>query len=78
MKSAEKVAATLQQSLERLVPAVDILGPYVAPVAKVGDVFRVHLLLRGADLAATKKVKVEVGIAVAANTTIDVDPLGMM
>ena len=78
MKSAEKVAAILQQSLERLVPAVDILGPYVAPVAKVGDVFRVHLLLRGADLAAAKQVLVEVGIAGAANTTIDVDPLGMM
>ena len=78
MKSAEKVAASLQQQLDKMTPPVDILGPYVAPVAKVGDVFRVQLLLRGADLSAAKRILVEDGIAGSTYITIDVDPLGMM
>jgi hypothetical protein len=47
-------------------------------VSKVGDVFRIHLLLRGCDLSAAKQVLVDTGIAGAANIAIDVDPLGMM
>lgn len=78
MKSAENTAAILQQQLETSPVPVDILGPYAAPVAKIGDIFRVQLLLRANDLTVAKRILVDSGIAGSTAITIDVDPLGMM
>ena len=78
MKTAEDTAALLQDRLESTGSPIDVLGPYAAPVAKIGDLFRVQLLLRGENLTAAKQTLIECGIAGSAAITIDVDPLGMM
>ncbi len=78
MKAAENTAAMLRQQLETSPVPVDILGPYAAPVAKIGDIFRVQLLLRANDLTIAKRILVDNGIAGSTAITIDVDPLGMM
>jgi primosomal protein N' (replication factor Y) len=78
MKTAEATAALLQEKLESAGSQIDILGPYAAPVAKIGDLYRVQLLLRGENLTFAKQVLIDEGIAGSSAITIDVDPLGMM
>lgn len=78
METAENTAALLRDRLISDCGPVDVLGPYVAPVSKIGDLFRVQLLLRGQNLALAKQILVDSGIAGAAAISIDVDPLGMM
>ena len=78
MKSAEELAAMLRGRFDLLPSPVDIMGPFVPPVSKIGDVFRVHTLLRAADLSMAKNVLVETGVAWARDVSVDVDPLGMM
>lgn len=78
MTAAERMVVTLGEELERLNAGVDIMGPFAAPVAKIGDMFRVHTLLRGTDLSAVRHVLLQTGIAGARDVIVDVDPLGMM
>jgi primosomal protein N' (replication factor Y) len=78
MQSAVQICAVLGPELDALTSPVEILGPYVAPVAKIGDLFRVHMLLRGKDLSGVKQLLVDREIAGMRNVIIDVDPLGMM
>ena len=78
IQMAEEMAVHLQSRFARLSEPVEIIGPFAAAVSKIGDQFRVHILLRGANLAAAKTILVESGIAVARDVTIDVDPLGML
>ncbi|HWR31026.1 MAG TPA: primosomal protein N' [Negativicutes bacterium] len=78
MKVAEDMAAMLRERFGPLDEAVEILGPFVAPVSKIGDVFRVHTLLRGKNLSDVKKMLVDTGIAWNRDVIVDVDPLGMM
>ncbi len=78
MKSAEQVTAILKADLMLQSSQIEILGPYVAPVAKIGDVFRVHILLRGKELSGAKKLLIDREFVSMRNLIIDVDPLGMM
>lgn len=78
MQSAVQIAAILQTELETQNSKIEILGPYVAPVAKIGDLYRVHMLLRGKNLSGVKQLLVDREIAGMRNVIIDVDPLGMM
>ena len=78
MRSADSVADLLRAELEKTSEEVTVLGPFVAPMAKISDAFRVHILLQGKDLSAAKRILVETGIAWARDITIDVDPLAMM
>jgi primosomal protein N' (replication factor Y) (superfamily II helicase) len=78
MKSAEDFAAVIRAHFDTLPDGVDILGPFVPPVSKIGDVFRVHTLIRAKNLAAVKQLLVDTGIAWARDVSVDVDPLGMM
>ena len=78
MKTAEDTAALLQIKLESAGSQIDILGPYAAPVAKIGDLYRVQLLLRGENLTSAKQILIDEGIAGSSAIAIDVDPLGMM
>jgi len=78
MRSADETADLLRAELEKISAAVAVLGPFVAPMAKISDAFRVHILLQGDDLSAAKRILVETGIAWARDITIDVDPLAMM
>ena len=78
MKNAEDMVAMLRDRFASLGIAVEIMGPFVAPVSKIGDVFRVQTLLRGEDLSAAKCVLVDTGIAWSRDVIVDVDPLGMM
>ena len=72
------MVSDLRSRFAQLPESVEIIGPFVAPVSKIGDLFRVHTLLRGANLDLAKAILVEAGIAGARDVTIDVDPLGMM
>ena len=78
MKNAEEMVSKLKDQFISLSPEVEILGPFVAPVSKIGDVFRVHTLLRGEELSEEKKILVETGIAGARDVIVDVEPLAMM
>ena len=78
MKSAEDMVAVLRDKFAPLSGAVEILGPFVPPVSKIGDVFRVHTLLHTQNLSAVKNVLVDTGIAWTRDVSVDVDPLGMM
>ena len=78
MKLAEDTMLLLQGLLAQAMPAIELLGPYAAPVAKIGDLFRVQLLLRGENLSPARQALVDGGIAATAAIAIDVDPLGMM
>ncbi len=78
MKTAEDTAALLQEKLESAGSQIDILGPYAAPVAKIGDLYRVQILLRGENLTSAKQLLIDEGIAGSSAIAIDVDPLGMM
>ena len=78
VKLAEEMVSDLRSRFAQLPESVEIIGPFVAPVSKIGDLFRVHTLLRGANLDLAKAILVEAGIAGARDVTIDVDPLGMM
>ena len=78
MRAAEKTAALLRDRLEETGEPVNILGPFVAPMSKIGDIFRVHTLLQGNNLSTAKRILVEVGIAGSRDISIDVDPLSMM
>ena len=78
MRSAEATAELLREREEIKLSAINILGPFVAPMAKIGDTFRVHILLQGEDLTSVKKALVQTGIAWARDITVDVDPLTML
>ena len=77
MRAAEKAFGLLQARQESIQP-VSILGPFAAPMSKIGDVYRVHILLQGTDLSSAKRLLAEIGIAGARDISIDVDPLSMM
>lgn len=78
MHRAEDVAGKLRFRLQPDSNKVEMIGPYVAPLSKIGDVYRVHILLQGIDLSRIKQTLAEDDIAGAGDITVDVDPLSMM
>jgi primosomal protein N' (replication factor Y) len=79
---AEEIARRLREQGKSMVAAVRILGPAMAPIAKLRGQFRFQIQLQSADMqvlhdvvrAATHDVKSPDGVA----WIVDVDPLDMM
>lgn len=78
MRRAYETAELLQECLKDRKPPVDIVGPFAAPMAKLGDVFRIHILLHGEDLTDAKQVLTASGLSGARDISLDIDPLSMM
>jgi primosomal protein N' (replication factor Y) len=79
---AEEIARRLREQAKSMVAAVRILGPAMAPIAKLRGQFRFQIQLQSANVqvlhdvvrAATHDVKSPDGVA----WIVDVDPLDMM
>jgi primosomal protein N' (replication factor Y) (superfamily II helicase) len=79
---AEELAARLGAQVEGVLPAVRILGPAPAPMARLRGAFRYQIQLQSADgtalrdavLRATADLKASDG----ASWIVDVDPIDMM
>jgi primosomal protein N' (replication factor Y) len=74
-RQAEDVAATLRRAAGG---PVAIIGPFPAPVSRISDVFRLHILLKGADLADVKPVLAKLVLAGRDDVTVDVDPVSVL
>lgn len=76
--SAQQQAGEIAAKLKAANLGLSILGPFAAAIAKVNDVYRVQILLKGKDLTAAKAYLVELGLTAQDTVTIDVDPLNSM
>lgn len=74
-RQAEEVAAALRAGLPA---SAAVVGPFAAPVAKISDVFRLHILLKTADGAAVKPALRALGLERRGDVAIDVDPVNVL
>lgn len=74
-RQAEEVAAGLRAGLPK---EAAVVGPFAAPVAKISDVFRLHILIKTADGAAAKPVLRAMGLERRSDVAIDVDPVNVL
>ena len=79
---AEQVAERMQREAFNQQAKIDILGPAAAPLAKLRDKYRFHLLFRSAYRDALRSVVSRVSQAVKApgdvQWIVDVDPMDML
>ena len=75
---AETAVQIIQTEVTNKNCSVNLLGPYIAPISRIENVFRVQLLIQGHELATLKQILIDSGFAGNPAVCIDVDPLGMM
>ena len=75
---AEKSTHLIQSDLAERNIGCKLLGPYLAPISRIEDVFRFHLLIQGNQLVDAKQILIERGLAGDPLVSIDVDPIEMM
>ena len=72
---AEEAAAGLRS---RLADAAAVVGPFPAPVARISDAYRLHILIKAADGAAVKPALKELGLERHGDIAVDVDPVSVL
>ncbi len=74
-RQAEEAAAALRA---RLTGGSSVVGPFAAPVAKISDIYRLHILIKTTDLTAARAALRELGLERRNDMAIDVDPVNVM
>ena len=66
--------------LNRLTEKTDatVIGPFPAPVAKIGGIHRMHILIKTNNMLAVLKAISESGLAERTDISIDVDPQSLL
>ena len=76
------VAASLIKAIGSIDKNVLLLGPVAAPIEKIGGNYRHHIILKGADIAAMRRiirsVRDEVNLGKKLYLEIDIDPIDML
>ena len=70
---ATELANTLRQACEG--QRIDILGPYENGAAKIRDMYRLCIMIRGIDLSNLKSYMYHLDIFTLPHIYIDVDPV---
>ncbi|MCL1911200.1 MAG: primosomal protein N', partial [Leptospirales bacterium] len=78
----EIVAASLLKAIKGVDKTILLLGPVAAPIEKIGGNYRHHIILKGADIAAMRRmirsVRDEVKLNKKLYLEIDIDPVDML
>ncbi len=74
-RQAEDVAAALRSGLPA---AASVVGPFAAPVAKISDVYRLHILIKTVDGTDVKPALRALGLERRGDVAIDVDPVNVL
>lgn len=82
-RAAGKIAAHARTSPEGASRAVEVLGPAVAPIARLRGRFRFRVLLRSADRRALRQATIAAMAVLGeidnrVRVIVDVDPVGML
>lgn len=80
-KALEKKAQILASSLSQLVQKetmAEVIGPYAASIARLKDLFRMQILIKGKNLSSFKKYLFEKGFWQDDQILIDIDPMNML
>lgn len=75
---ARRQAEELAAALRRAIGPVALIGPFPAPVSRISDIFRLHILLKGDDLSAVKPLLRELALEGRDDVTVDVDPVSVL
>lgn len=73
-RQAEEVAAALRG---RLGEGAAVIGPFPAPVARISDVFRLHILIKATAGAAQPAIRA-LGLERRGDVAVDVDPVSVL
>jgi primosomal protein N' (replication factor Y) len=73
-RQAEEIAAALRVRL----PEGAAVGPFAAPVARINDIYRLHILIKTTDRTAAQAALRELGLEKRSDVAIDVDPVNVM
>jgi primosomal protein N' (replication factor Y) len=78
----ESLSAALKKAIEGIDKNVILLGPVAAPVEKIGDNYRYHIILKGRDTTRIRGIIREARDELKLNKKlyleIDIDPVDMM
>lgn len=75
-RHAEQIAAGLREKLSAA--AGTVVGPFPAPVAKISDVYRMHILIKATSLEETRSAIRALELTSRSDVVIDVDPLTVL
>ncbi|MBP2644710.1 MAG: primosomal protein [Firmicutes bacterium] len=75
---ARRLAEDTASLLNRIDSQGEIIGPFPAPVAKISEVYRMHILVKTLDIVATANAIHQTGIGQKGDISIDVDPLQVL
>lgn len=78
LQTAEFWASKLGTMAVELEIQAEIIGPYAAPLSKIGDRFRFHILIKGTRLEKLTETLSLTGISEERGVQVDVDPVTMM
>jgi len=73
---ADQAAADIK--LHLTVEATSVIGPFPAPVAKISNVHRMHILIKTQNLPAATAAVRELGLPARGDIVIDVDPQSVL
>ncbi len=73
-RQAEEAAAALRAGL----PGVPVVGPFAAPVARISDVYRLHILVKAAAGTDVRPAIRALGLERRSDITVDVDPVNVL
>ncbi|MDT8901510.1 primosomal protein N' [Anaeroselena agilis] len=74
-RQAEETAAALRA---RLPDKTMVVGPFAAPIARISDIYRLHILIKTTDTAAARAAFKALGLEKRSDIAIDVDPVNVM
>jgi primosomal protein N' (replication factor Y) len=73
-RQAEEAAAALRAAL----PGVPVVGPFAAPVARISDVYRLHILIKAAAGIDVRPAIRALGLEKRNDITVDIDPVNVL
>lgn len=76
-RKAADIAAALTSALAGS-DSTKILGPFVAPIARISNTFRMHILIKSVDNATVRLQLSLLKVHLRADVSIDVDPVNVM
>ncbi|MEG6585993.1 primosomal protein N' [Dendrosporobacter sp. 1207_IL3150] len=76
-RKAESVTSEIRSALKGE-DNLQILGPFVAPIAKINNIFRMNILIKALGTDNIKKQLISLELHTRADISIDIDPLNVM
>jgi len=75
-RQAEDVAAALRSGFGDR--SSEVVGPFPAPITRISDRYRMHILIKTADISVANSIIKELGLTSRGDVDIDVDPLNVL